>query len=52
MSTQMVWTYWHEPLSTGGTILSETVKEKDLRVTMNANMKVSEQCRGGYLEGS
>ena len=29
----------------GGTILSTTVKEKDLGVTMNANMKVSEQCR-------
>ena len=28
----------------GGTILSKTVKEKDLGVTMNANMKVSEQC--------
>ncbi len=27
----------------GGTILSTTVKEKDLGVTMNANMKVSEQ---------
>ena len=25
--------------------LSKTVKEKDLRVSMNANMKVSEQCR-------
>ena len=30
---------------TGGTILSKTVKEKDVGVTMNANMKVSEQCR-------
>ena len=29
----------------GGTILSKTVKEKDLGVTMKANMKVSEQCR-------
>ena len=28
-----------------GTILSKTVKEKYLGVTMNANMKVSEQCR-------
>ena len=26
----------------GGTTLSKTVKEKDLGVTMNANMKVSE----------
>ena len=29
----------------GGTILRKTVKEKYLGVTMNANMKVSEQCR-------
>ena len=29
----------------GDTILCKTVKEKDLRITMNANMKVSEQCR-------
>ena len=29
----------------GGTILSKTLKEKDLGVTMNAKMKVSEQCR-------
>ena len=28
----------------GGTILSKTVKEKYLGVSMNANMKVSEQC--------
>ena len=28
----------------GGTILSKTRKEKDLGVTMNANLKVSEQC--------
>ena len=28
-----------------GTILCKSVKEKDLGVTMNANMKVSEQCR-------
>ena len=29
----------------GGTIVIKTVKEKDLGVIMNANMKVSEQCR-------
>ena len=29
----------------GGTILSKTVKEKHLVVSMNAKMKVSEQCR-------
>ena len=28
----------------GGNILSKTMKEKDLGVSMNANMKVSEQC--------
>ena len=28
----------------GGTILSKTVKENDLGVTINANMKVLEQC--------
>ncbi len=34
----------------GGTILSKTVKEKDLGV-MNANMKVSEQCRIAASKG-
>ena len=29
----------------GGTILCKTVKENDLGLTINANMKVSEQCR-------
>ena len=36
----------------GGTILSKTMKEKDLGVTMNANMKVSEQCRIVASKGS
>ena len=36
----------------GGTILSKTVKEKDLAVTMNANMKVSEQCRLAAFKGN
>ena len=36
----------------GGTILSTNVKEKDLGVTMNANMKVSEQCRIAASEGN
>ena len=36
----------------GGTILSKTVKEKDLGVTMNANMKVSEQCRIATSKGN
>ena len=36
----------------GGTILSKTVKEKDLGVTMNANMKVSEQFRIAASKGN
>ena len=36
----------------GGTILSTTVKEKDLGLTMNANMKVSEQCRIAASKGN
>ena len=36
----------------GRTILSKTVKEKDLEVTMNANMKVSEQCRIAASKGN
>ena len=36
----------------GVTILSITVKEKDLGVTMNANMKVSEQCRIAASKGN
>ena len=35
-----------------GTIVSKTVKEKDLGVTMNANMKVSEQCRIAASKGN
>ena len=36
----------------GGTILSKTVKEKGLGVTMNSNMKVSEQCRIAASKGN
>ena len=36
----------------GGTILSKKVKEKYLGVTMNANMKVSEQCRIAASKGN
>ena len=36
----------------GGTMISKTVKEKDLGVTMNANMKVSEQCRIAASKGN
>ena len=35
----------------GGTILSKTVKEEYLGVTMNTNMKVSEQCRIAASKG-
>ena len=36
----------------GGTILSKTVQEKDFGVSMNANRKVSEQCRIAASEGN
>ena len=36
----------------GGTILSKTVKENDLGITMNGNMKVSEQCRIAASKGN
>ena len=36
----------------GGTILSKSVKEKYLGVSMNANMKVSEQCRIAASKGN
>ena len=36
----------------GGTILSKILKEKDLGVTMNANMNVSEQCRIAASKGN
>ena len=36
----------------GRTILRKTVKEIDLGVTMNANMKVSEQCRIAASKGN
>ena len=36
----------------GGTILSKTVKENDLEVTTNNNMKVSEQCRIAASKGN
>ena len=42
MATRRAWKHWGE---LGGTILCKSVKEKDLGVTINANMKVSEQCR-------
>ena len=36
----------------GGAILSKTMKEKDLGVSMNADMKVSEQCRIATSKGN
>ena len=36
----------------GGTIVSKTMKEKYLGVTMNANMKVSERCRIAASKGN
>ena len=36
----------------GGTSLSKTVQEKVLGVSMNANMKVSEQCRIAASKGN
>ena len=36
----------------GGTILSKPLKEKHLGVTMNANIKVSEQCRISASKGN
>ena len=40
MYSHRAWKYWHEM---GGTILSKTVKEKYLGVTMNADMTVNEE---------
>ena len=36
----------------GGTILNKTVEEKNLGVSMNANKKVSEQCRIAASKGN
>ena len=36
----------------GGTIPCKTAKENDLGVTINANMKVSEQCRIAASKGN
>ena len=36
----------------GDTVLSTTVKEKDLGVTINADMKVSEQCDTAASKGN
>ena len=36
----------------GGSILSKNVEEKDLGVSMNANIKVSEQCRIAASKGN
>ena len=36
----------------GGTVLNITIKEKDLRLTIRADMKVSEQCRIAAAKGN
>ena len=36
----------------GGTVLSTTLKEKDLGLTINADMKVSEQCGIAAAKGN
>ena len=36
----------------GGTVLNTTVKEKDLRSTISADMKVSEQCGIAAVKGN
>ena len=36
----------------GGTIVSKTVTERDLGVTINANTTVSDQCRSAAPQGS
>ena len=50
MSTCRAGKYWRELRN--GRNYSKTVKEKDLWVTMNANMKVSEQCRIAASKGN
>ena len=54
MSAHRAWKHWQSGMNykMGGTILSGTVKEKDLGVSMNANMKVSEQCRIAASKGN
>ena len=36
----------------GGTVLGTTVNEKDIRITISADMKVSEQCGIAASEGN
>ena len=36
----------------GGTVLNTTIKEKDLGLTISADMKVSEQCRLAASKGN
>ena len=52
MSTHRTGKYKQIHYEMGGTILSITVKEKDLGVTMNANIKLSEQCRIAASKGN
>ena len=54
MSSHRAGTYTGMNYDMGGTILIKTMKEKDLGVTMNANMKVhvSEQCINAASKGN
>ena len=51
MSTHRAWNTGMN-YEMGRTILNKTVKEKDLGVSMNANMKVSAQCRIAASKGN
>ena len=44
MAIRRAWKHWGN-YEMGESILCKTVKERELVVTINANMKVSEQCR-------
>ena len=51
MPTHRAWKQWVN-YGMGGSILCKTVKGKDLGVTINANMKVSDQCRIAASKGN
>ena len=54
MPTRRAWIHGYAEVNyeMGGTILYKTVKENDLGVTINANKKVSEQCRNATSKGN
>ena len=43
---------WELGCKLGDTVLGTTIKEKDLGVTISADMKVSEQCRIAASKGN